>query len=257
MSDAGPSSEGRRHVRVLELFAGIGGMRLALSYAGLDVEAVAVEVNQQALRVYAHNFGVQLKYKPVKGLCPQLAPPLLCLSWRVPHRFELAGRFGADLCSRYVRGRTLRHSSVAPAAADGVSWPQGFRVGCLRCVCPDICVGGLRCVTSSWGKDIRVGLQPAARANFGDFTPAGLSSLAAAPGRGAAGMGLLLCGSLVGELCLFDARSLGKPLARPPSVGGAAVRLRLWEEGAEQVVAAVASSQDGFGGSSGSDSDLC
>eukprot|EP00929_Paragymnodinium_shiwhaense_P006971 TRINITY_DN110922_c0_g1_i1.p1 TRINITY_DN110922_c0_g1~~TRINITY_DN110922_c0_g1_i1.p1 ORF type:complete len:547 (-),score=128.55 TRINITY_DN110922_c0_g1_i1:69-1709(-) len=44
-------------LRVLELFAGLGGFRLALSYAGLDVEAVAVEVNKQAIRVYAHNFG--------------------------------------------------------------------------------------------------------------------------------------------------------------------------------------------------------
>jgi len=43
-------------VRVLELFAGVGGMRLALSYAGLNIETVAVEVNESALRVYAHNF---------------------------------------------------------------------------------------------------------------------------------------------------------------------------------------------------------
>lgn len=47
---------GTQSVRVLELFAGLGGMRLALSYAGLKVETVAVEVNESALRVYAHNF---------------------------------------------------------------------------------------------------------------------------------------------------------------------------------------------------------
>jgi len=53
--DAAPPAAPR--IRVLELFAGIGGMRLALAYAGIDVEALAVEVNELALRLYGRNFG--------------------------------------------------------------------------------------------------------------------------------------------------------------------------------------------------------
>eukprot|EP00397_Hematodinium_sp_SG-2012_P013111 GEMP01013304.1.p1 GENE.GEMP01013304.1~~GEMP01013304.1.p1 ORF type:complete len:611 (+),score=132.00 GEMP01013304.1:244-2076(+) len=42
--------------RVLELFCGIGGMRLALSYAGFKVEPVAVDINDDCLFVYEHNW---------------------------------------------------------------------------------------------------------------------------------------------------------------------------------------------------------
>lgn len=56
-----PSSNSRalpraERPRVLELFCGIGGMRLALSYAGYDTEHVAVDINEDALFVYEHNW---------------------------------------------------------------------------------------------------------------------------------------------------------------------------------------------------------
>mmetsp|Transcript_121565 Transcript_121565/g.389267 ORF Transcript_121565/g.389267 Transcript_121565/m.389267 type:complete len:338 (-) Transcript_121565:120-1133(-) len=106
--------------------------------------------------------------------------------------------------------------------------------------------------------DIRVGLEPAARAGFalsgepprGAGTGVGLCSIAAAHGRG-----LLLCGDLSGGLVLFDTRALARPLARLQPARGALVRLRLWEEcgasgGQGQVggalIAAAASSEDGL-----------
>lgn len=112
--------------------------------------------------------------------------------------------------------------------------------------------------------DIRVGLKPAASAGFGGLAPhaeapslppatqaggggeagisspvGGLASVAAARGQ------LLLCGSLGGELFLFDARALQKPLARPGHAKGAVVRVQLWEEG-EALCAALATSEEGL-----------
>eukprot|EP00434_Breviolum_minutum_P034890 symbB.v1.2.030884.t1/scaffold3525.1/size55316/2 len=61
----------------------------------------------------------------------------------------------------------------------------------------------------------------------------------------ASSRGMLLCGSLQGDLCFFDLRNMAEPLMRPPSTRGAVVRLQLWpSEG--QLVAAVASAEEGL-----------
>ncbi|CAL1150929.1 unnamed protein product [Cladocopium goreaui] len=80
---------------------------------------------------------------------------------------------------------------------------------------------------------------PCSKAGFGaKGAPESLSSVASS-------RGLLLCGSLGGDLCFFDLRNLSEPLMRPPSVRGAVVRLQLWPL-REQLVAAVASSEEGL-----------
>ncbi|CAE8618370.1 unnamed protein product, partial [Polarella glacialis] len=110
MSDAEPSSEGCRHVRVLELFAGIGGMRLALSYAGLDVEAVAVEVNQQALRVYAHNFGHEcLVNRDLCGLSAKWFEKQACRIWTMSPPCQPYTRQGNVRDAEDPRAKPLLH----------------------------------------------------------------------------------------------------------------------------------------------------
>ncbi|CAK0837499.1 unnamed protein product, partial [Prorocentrum cordatum] len=85
--------------------------------------------------------------------------------------------------------------------------------------------------------DVRVGLDPAASAGFGGagLPRAGLSSVAAL------GDSMLMCGSLAGELFLFDPRELSRPYVALPSVAGAVVRLRLWASCGSQAIAAVSS----------------
>eukprot|EP00435_Cladocopium_sp_Y103_P066950 s286_g29.t1 len=81
---------------------------------------------------------------------------------------------------------------------------------------------------------------PCSKAGFGaKGAPESLSSVATS-------RGLVLCGSLRGDLCFFDLRKLSEPLMRPPSVRGAVVRLQLWPVREQQLVAAVASSEEGL-----------
>eukprot|EP00913_Durusdinium_trenchii_P001145 g1053.t1 len=53
-------TEGRSELRVLELFAGLGGMRCALAQAKLPVEVkivAAIDVSELCEKAYCHNFG--------------------------------------------------------------------------------------------------------------------------------------------------------------------------------------------------------
>mmetsp|Transcript_49528 Transcript_49528/g.78420 ORF Transcript_49528/g.78420 Transcript_49528/m.78420 type:complete len:640 (+) Transcript_49528:68-1987(+) len=88
--------------------------------------------------------------------------------------------------------------------------------------------------------DLRFGFRPAGRGGFEQGPGAGICSIAADRGS------LLLCGTLLGDCYLFDARALSRPLMRPPSVQGAVVRLRLWAEDSVGAVAALASSEEGL-----------
>uniref|UniRef100_A0AAG5CVY0 DNA methyltransferase 2 n=1 Tax=Anopheles atroparvus TaxID=41427 RepID=A0AAG5CVY0_ANOAO len=55
------SPETDKHHRVLELFSGIGGMRMALERTGKAFEIVsAIDVNPVANAVYSHNFGEKI-----------------------------------------------------------------------------------------------------------------------------------------------------------------------------------------------------
>lgn len=97
-------------VRVLELFAGIGGMRLALAYAGLDVEAVAVEVSEQALEVYAHNFGdTGLVRRDLLGLSTAWFERQQCRIWTMSPPCQPYSRQGKVRDMEDARAKPLLH----------------------------------------------------------------------------------------------------------------------------------------------------
>jgi len=95
--------------------------------------------------------------------------------------------------------------------------------------------------------DVRAGPSAVARAACQDDEFISMAGLCSVAGSGM----LLMCGSLAGELFLFDSRKLCDPVARPPSVGGAAVRIQLWSDvrtagAGNSVLAAVLSSEEGL-----------
>mmetsp|Transcript_28965 Transcript_28965/g.79768 ORF Transcript_28965/g.79768 Transcript_28965/m.79768 type:complete len:417 (+) Transcript_28965:74-1324(+) len=59
---APPPASDASHWRVLELFAGIGGMRIALAEGGVNAEVVAAyEISEVCERTYLHNFPDELR----------------------------------------------------------------------------------------------------------------------------------------------------------------------------------------------------
>jgi len=97
-------------VRVLELFAGLGGMRLALSYAGLRVKATAIEINKQALAVYAHNFGAgDVVNRDLCGLSPAWFQKQNCRIWTMSPPCQPYTRQGKLRDAEDPRAKPLLH----------------------------------------------------------------------------------------------------------------------------------------------------
>ena len=97
-------------LRVLELFAGIGGMRLALSYAGMAVDTVAVEVNQQALAVYSGNFGSEkVVNRDICSLTPQWFDRQQCRIWTMSPPCQPYTRQGHIRDAEDPRAKPLLH----------------------------------------------------------------------------------------------------------------------------------------------------
>jgi len=98
-------------VRVLELFAGIGGMRLALSYGGIRIEeAIAVEVNEQALSVYRHNFGeTGLVRRDLTGLNAAWFERQRCRIWTMSPPCQPYTRQGKNRDAEDARAKPLLH----------------------------------------------------------------------------------------------------------------------------------------------------
>lgn len=98
-------------VRLLELFSGIGGMRLALSYAGIDVgHAVAVDVSDQAIAVYAHNFGDQgIVRRDLTGLTVNWFEQQQCRIWTMSPPCQPHSRQGKCRDLEDPRSKPLLH----------------------------------------------------------------------------------------------------------------------------------------------------
>lgn len=90
--------------------------------------------------------------------------------------------------------------------------------------------------------DLRCAQKPASRASFGDAQVSGLSSVTAPRGSR-----LLVCGSLTGEMTLFDSRAASRPLSRLHAAAGAVVRLLVWMAGpSDALIAAVSCAEQGL-----------
>ncbi len=99
----------KQPVAVLELFCGIGGMRFALSYAGLDVDttrSLAVDINTEALDIYRWNFAHKEESKDVDVAATPTSGGVPSTSRRkksrikhgsdqiAPHRYRYKGMYG-------------------------------------------------------------------------------------------------------------------------------------------------------------------
>lgn len=89
--------------------------------------------------------------------------------------------------------------------------------------------------------DLRAGIKPTGAAGFGGIgMPHSLTAISGTHQQ------KLICGSLVGDLYLFDARIMSGPLVQLPSACGAVVRLGLWPKAQGALMAAVATSEEGL-----------